>query len=100
MLDAYVFTSEFRNDVKAIIAALSVLEREGKQLMATLADLDAEIKTDLQNAANGIIAAVQALETNLAAGVDTSAQIAEIKAIAGSLNAATTAANPPVQPAP
>lgn len=71
--------------------------------MATLADLDVEIKGDLTTAVNAIITAANNLEAALAAGQDPTPQINELKALATTIQAAVTAdtvpaAAPPAAP--
>lgn len=68
--------------------------------MATLADLDVEIKTDLTNSINAIVTLANELATASAAGEDTTPQINELKALAQNLQAAVTADTPaPTPPA-
>lgn len=82
-----------------ILKELHSLNRKADTILATLADLDTEISGELTSAVNAVVAAVTALEAKIAAGVDTSTEIANLKALAGNLQTAVASANPPA-PAP
>ena len=70
--------------------------RSIQKTMATIADLEAEIQGELTAAVNAIIAKIASLEATIAAGADTTAQIAELHTLAANLSAAV---NPPAPPA-
>lgn len=66
-----------------------------EQTMASIADLDLEIKGELTDAVTAIDTKVTALEASIANGSDTSAQIAELHSLAGAINAVLAPAPAP-----
>lgn len=82
-------------DIEEILRLLHILLEKDKRIMSTIADLDAEIKGELTDATNAIIAKVTELEA--AASPDTAPQIAELKALAANLN---NTLNPPAPTPP
>jgi chromosome segregation ATPase len=71
-----------------------LIERDTR-IMAGITELDVEIKGELTTAVNAIDQKVTDLEAAIAAGTDTSAQIAELHNLAASIN---TTLNPPSAP--
>lgn len=91
-----------KNATQTILCRIDLME---KRIMATLADLDAEIQTDLNDAAVGIETALAAALAKITVPPDVQPQIDHIKAIAAALKAAaagttTTVTVPPAPPTP
>jgi hypothetical protein len=69
-------------------------------IVATIADLDAEIAGELTTAVNAIDTTVTTLEQKIAAGTDTSAEIAQLHALTTAINTTLTPPTPAPAPAP
>lgn len=87
---------------KSILCRMDLME---KRIMATLADLDQEIQSDLNDAATGIENALSAALAQINVPPDVQPQIDHIKAIAAALRTAAqgnsntvTVPNPPPAP--